>query len=125
MKKNYEIEHLINWQQDRCCLWPFPLEIRKTSYDVNGKLMSYSDFIIFKGHKFLRNIFSSDELAKTNSLKELKTFREKFVSFLKTVVFLQNAFNTSEDLDDCFNDDLLDFLDTAVLIVLILTRLRI
>ena len=67
MKKKYEIDHPINWQQDSCCLCPFPLEIRPTSCDVDGKLMSYSDFIIFKEHKFLRNIFSSDELAKTNS----------------------------------------------------------
>ena len=71
--------------------------------------MLYSDFIIFKEHKFLRNIFSIDELAKTNSLKDLNTFHEKFVSFLKIVVLLQNALNTNEDLDDCFNDNLLDF----------------
>ena len=71
--------------------------------------MLYSDFIIFKEHKFLRNIFSIDELAKTNSLKDLKAFHEKFVSFLKIVVLLQNALNTNEDLDDCFNDNLLDF----------------
>ena len=71
--------------------------------------MTCSDFIIFKEQKFLRNIFSSDELSKTNILKDLKTFHEKFVSFLKNVVFLQNVFHTGEDLDDCFYDDLLDF----------------
>ena len=109
MKKKYEIEHAVNWQQDRCCLWPFPLETRSTSYNVNEKLMTWSDFIIFKEHKFLRNIFSSDELSKTNNLKDFKTFHEKFVGFLKIVVFLQSVFHTSEDLDDCFYDDLLDF----------------
>ena len=71
--------------------------------------MSYIDFIISKECKFLRNISSSDELVKTNSLKDLKTFHGKFVSFLKIVIFLQNALSTSEDLNDCFNDNLLDF----------------
>ena len=51
--------------------------------------MLYSNFIIFKEHKFLRNIFSSDILKKTNSLKDLKTFHEKFISFLKIAVFLK------------------------------------
>ena len=54
-------------------------------------------------------MFSSDELEKTNSLKDLKTFHKKFVSFLKTIVFLRNALNTSEELDHCFNNELLDF----------------
>ena len=31
MKKRYEIEHPISWQQDPSCLCPFPLEIRPTS----------------------------------------------------------------------------------------------
>ena len=64
--------------------------------------MLYSNFIIFKEHKFLRNIFSSDILKKTNSLKDLKTFHEKFISFLKIAVFFKNTFNKCEDLDDCF-----------------------
>ena len=51
--------------------------------------MLYSNFIIFKEHEFLRNIFSSDILKKTNSLKDLKTFHEKFISFLKIAVFLK------------------------------------
>ena len=66
--KKYEVEHPINWQQDRCCLCSFPLEIRLPSYNVDEKLMSYSNAIIFKEHKFLRNIFSSDELAKISTI---------------------------------------------------------
>ena len=102
IKKKYETEHLINWEQGRCCLCPFPLEIRPTSYNFDEKLMSRSNFIIFKEHKFLRNIFLSDGLAKANSLKDLKTFHEKFISFLKIAVFFKNPFNKCEDLDDCF-----------------------
>ena len=49
--------------------------------------MSYADFIIFKEHKFLRNIFSSDELAKTDSLKDLKTSHEQFLRSLKIAGF--------------------------------------
>ena len=42
-------------------------------------------------------------------MKDLKTFHEKIVRFLKIVVFLQNAFNTYDEFDECFNDDSLNF----------------
>ena len=74
--------------------------------------MPYTDFIILKEHKFLRNIFSSDELAKTDSLKimkNLKTFHEQFVRFLKIAVFSQNPFNSCQEFNECFNDDLFNF----------------
>ena len=104
-----KIKHPIDWSQDRCCLCTFPLEINPTTYEADEKTMSYSDFIIFKEHKFLSNIFSSDELAKTDSLKNLKTFHEQFVTFLKVAIFSQNTFNSCEEFDECFNIDLLHF----------------
>ena len=71
--------------------------------------MSYVNFIIFKEHKFLRNIFLSEELAATDSLKDLKTYHQ-FVKFLKIVIFLQNApLYTYEEFGDCFDEDLVNF----------------
>ena len=71
--------------------------------------MSYINFIICKEHKFLRNIFSNDELSKTDAHKDLKTFHGKFVRYLRVAVFLQNAFEINGEFDECFHDDLLDF----------------
>ena len=73
--------------------------------------MSYADFIIFKEHKFFRNIFSNENLAKTDSMKNVKTFHEKFVRLLKIVVFLQNAFNTCSEFEECFHEELVNFLN--------------
>ena len=66
--------------------------------------MSYVNFIIFKKHKFLGNIFSSKELAKTNSLEDLKSYHETFV-----IIILQNMLNTHEDFSKCVDEDLLNF----------------
>ena len=60
--------------------------------------MSHFNFIICKEHKFFGNIFSNDELSKTDALKDLKTFHGKFVRFLRVVVFLQNAFKIKDEL---------------------------
>ena len=71
-KRKYEINYPINWKRDRCCLCPFSLEINPTTFDAGEKTLSCADFIICKEHKFLRNIFSNEELSKTDPPKDLK-----------------------------------------------------
>ena len=89
------------------------------SYDAGKDTMFYNDFTIFKEHKFLRTIFSNEELAKTDSMKHVKTYHKNFVRFLKIVVFFfKKAFNTCNEFYECFDDGLLD----GVQIVLILAN---
>ena len=57
----------------------------------------------------MRNIFSSEELIMTESLKDLKTFHQIIVKFLKIVITLQNALNAHEEFSDSFDKDLLNF----------------
>ena len=94
---------------DARSLLSLSVEINLTNFDVNKNAMSYADFIIFKEHKFLRNIFSNEELLKTDVLKDLKTFHEKFVRFLRIAVFLQNGFKINKEFHECFDDDLINF----------------
>ena len=108
-KKKCEVENPIDWSRDRCCICSFPLIINATKFDVDSLTMSYVNFISFKKHKFLRNIFSNEELATTDSIKDLKTYNQTFVKFFKTVIILQNALSTHEEFSNCFNEDLLNF----------------
>lgn len=57
VKRKRKIENSIDWLHNRCCIFPSPLEINATKFDVDNETLSYVDFIIFKEHKFLRNIF--------------------------------------------------------------------
>lgn len=57
----------------------------------------------------MRNIFSSVELSKIDSFKDLKTFEGDFTKFLKVVIFLENTLKVNEELHECFNTDLLEF----------------
>ena len=107
-KRKYEIENPIDWSRDRC-ICPFPLKIDTTKFDADSWTMSYVNFIIFREHKFLRNIFLSKELAITDNLKDLKTYNQTRVKFLKIITILQNVLNTYEVFSDCFNEDLLKF----------------
>ena len=94
---------------DARSLLSLSVKISLTSFDVNKNAMLYADFIIFKEHKFLRNIFSNEELLKTDVLKDLKPFHKKFVRFLRIAVFLQNSFKINKEFHACFDDDLINF----------------
>ena len=108
-KRKYKIENPIDWSRNHCCICPFPLEINATKFDADNKTMSYVNFIIFFFFLFLRKISSNKELIATDSLKDLKTYHQTFVKFLKIIIVLQNALNVHEEFSDCFDEDLLNF----------------
>ena len=101
-ERKYEIENSIDWQNGRCYLFTFPIEISPTMPEAKEDQMSYSDFIINKEHKFLRNIFSEEELFSTEAHKS-------FARFLRVAVYLQNAINTIVDFNDCPHQELSNF----------------
>ena len=81
--RNYEVENPINWETDKCWICNFPLYINPTTPNAVKEKMSYSDFIIQKEHKFLRNIFSKEELMLSDAIKTLNLFMKIFLNFHK------------------------------------------
>ena len=83
--------------------------------------MKYSGFIIRKEHMFLRNIFSAEEIKKSEKLKTLENYYEAFGLFLTTCAAIQLAtsrrYSSFDEIDDenlikfCNNycEDIADF----------------
>ena len=92
-----------------CCICTFPLEINPTTSDATKEKMSYSDSVIAKEHKFLRNIFSEDELSTSTALKKIRSFHENFSRFSKIVVYLQQSLNSIQEFADGIYDHLIQF----------------
>ena len=109
VKRKYEIENPIDWVEGRCCTCKFPLKINPTNFNTTAEQMSYADFVIFKEHKFLRNIFSERELSSTDSLKNMEQYHKCFEKFLRISVYMQNSINTINKFSGCCNDELNDF----------------
>ena len=105
-KGKYEVKNPINWQTRHCRLCTFLIEINPTMSETKKDQMSYSDFVINKEHKFLRNIFLEEELSATNALKD---FSANFARFLHVAAYLQNTINTIVDFNDCPHQELIDF----------------
>ena len=80
-KRKYGIEKPIDWLEGQCFICKFLLKINPTNFNATIQQMSYADFVIFKEHKFLRNIFSERELSSTDSLKNMEQYHKCFEKF--------------------------------------------
>ena len=65
--------------------------------------------MIAKEQKFLRKIFSEDELSSSDALKNIRSYHENVSRFLKIVVYLQQSLNSIQEFADGIYDHLIQF----------------
>ena len=61
--------------------------------------MSFGDFIIFYEHKFLRNIYTDQQIQDSNHLKDLESYYEipeEYISICIGLLTLLNNFNRND-----------------------------
>ena len=90
-KNKYEKDHPINWNSDKCLICNFPLKIDLIGLDVPNNEMSYGDFCIWYEHKFLRNIYSKEQLESAPQMKILQEYYKTFQKFIKICVSFQSV----------------------------------
>ena len=61
-KKKFEEEHPIDWYNGKCVICNFLLVLGIADFQHSNEKMTYYDFIIRKEHKFLRNVYSPEDL---------------------------------------------------------------
>ena len=83
-KNQYEWKNPIDWKNDKCVICKLPLKIDPICYDVPNSEMSYGDFFIKYGHKFLRNIYSDFEIIQSPQICTLKNYCEVYQKFIKS-----------------------------------------
>ena len=109
-KKDYEVKNPIDWENGICEICTFPLDV-KPSEKVNSKKITYGDFIIQKEHKFLRNVLSKEDLKKSESIKSLESFHEKFRKYIRICIFAEDSLKTLNEFSECFHEELIDFIN--------------
>ena len=110
-KREYEIENPINWKNGKCQICNFPLHINPTNVTAQKDEMTYGDFIIQKEHKFLRNIFSDDELQTSDAIKNIKSFHNHFCKYLQVIIFTQECIKSMKEFSECCYFELIDFIN--------------
>ena len=74
-KNKFTEENPLNFEEN-CSICGFKLGIR-TFYDSKTDKMTYGDFIVRQEYHFLENIFSYEELKRSNTISNLETFYHK------------------------------------------------
>ena len=108
-KRDYEIENPIDWENGKCKICTFPLNANPSD-SVKNNEMPYGDFIIQKEQKFLRNIFSKEDLEKSDAIKDLESIHEHFSKYLRIVVFAEKCLTSLKEFSECYYEELNEFL---------------
>ena len=96
-----------------------PLKIEPTNYKTLDDEMTYGDFIIRYEHKFLRNIYTNDQIKKSHHIENLQNYHEilrKFFSISVELLSMLNNYNrndetnfeVSEFIEKIFTGDTID-----------------
>ena len=88
------------------------LKIDQLGHDAPSPEMSYGNFCIRYEHKFLRNIYSDNEIAESPQICTLKNcyvVHQKFIKICISLLALLGSHKNGVD-EDQFDDDLKDFL---------------
>ena len=109
-KREYEVKNLIDWENGKCEICTFPLHVNPSD-EIDREKFSYSDFIIQKEHKFLRNIFSKEHLEKSDAIKSIESYHKHFLKYLKICVYAEKCINSLKNFSECYFDELTEFID--------------
>ena len=117
----YERNFPIDWQNYKCVIFKFPLNVEPTNYQTPDDEMTFGDFIIRCEHKVLRNIYTKEQINYSSDIKDLQSYYETFQKFIHISIGLISMLNhynknftvnyvVQEIIQDIFNDDSIDYI---------------
>ena len=118
-KFRYEISFPIDWRNDKCVICKFPLKVEPTNYQTPDDEMTFGDFTIRYKHKFLRTIYTKEQIDYSSDVKDLQSYYKTFQKFIHISIGLLSMLNhynkndtlnyeVQEFIQDIFNDDPID-----------------
>ena len=65
----FEQKNPIKWSENKCVICKFTLKRTATNSDTSDNEMTFGDFVIRYDHKFLRNIYSNEQLKQSEHIE--------------------------------------------------------
>ena len=81
-KIRYEQQNPVNWKIDTCISCRMPLKVEPTNFKTLDDEMSFGDFVIRYEHKFLKNIYTNEQIKDSYHLKDLESYYEIFEEYI-------------------------------------------
>ena len=96
-----------------------PLKIETTSFETSDDEMTYGDFVIRFQHKFIRNIYTIEQIKQLDDLNCLENYYKTYQKFISKSIGLLSMFNNynrndeisieiSEFIEESFANDTID-----------------
>ena len=81
-----------------------PLKIEPTSFKTNDDEMSYSDFVVWFERKFIKNIFTNEQIQQSDDLNCLENCYKKYQKLISISIGLLSLFNNYDRIDELNNE---------------------
>ena len=81
-----------------------PLKIEPTSFKTNDDEMSYSDFVVWFERKFIKNIFTNEQIQQSDDLNCLENCYKKYQKLISISIGLLSLFNNYHRIDELNNE---------------------
>ena len=112
----FESRNKIDWKKDKCVICKFPMKLEPTSHLTADSEMTYGDYVIRYEHKFLRNIYTEEQLAQSDHIVNLQNYYDIFNNYIQICIGLlvllnscdsENFLNelTEEFVEERFSDE--------------------
>ena len=69
-------------KKNKCVICKFPMKIEPTNYLTADCQMTFGDFIIRYEHKFLRNIYTAEQISQSDHIANLQNYYEVFKEYI-------------------------------------------
>ena len=110
---------MVYWKNDKCVICKFSLKVEPTDYQTPDDEMTFGDFKIRYEHKFLRKIYTKDQINYFSDIKDVQSYYQTFQKFIHISIGLISMLNhynindtvnyeVQEFVQDIFNDDSID-----------------
>ena len=106
----YEAKNKIDWKKNKCVICKFLMKLDPTNYLTADCQMTFGDFIIRYEHKFLRNIYTAEQISQSDHIANLKNYYEVFKEYIQTCIGLLASLN-SYDRHNFINDATEEFVE--------------
>ena len=122
----YERKNPVNWKSDECVICKMPLRVEPASFETPDDKMTFGDFIIPFEHRFIRNIYTYEQIKDLHHLETLEKYYkiyQKYVAISIGLLLMFNNYNkndeinteVSEFIEENYADDSIDELKNCIM----------
>ena len=98
-KIRFEKENSINWKTQTCVICRLSLKVEPTNFKTPDDEMSYGDFVIRYEPKFLRNIYTYEQIKDSYHIADLESYYKIFEEYIAMCVGLLALLNNSIEMN--------------------------